>query len=342
MTIPDVYLIGAPKAGTTSLSRWLSSHPEVHVSDPKETYFWAGDYPRLRAHHGYDTRAAYEALFASPAARAARRRVDGSTMYLYSRVAIATILAEVPDARFVVAIRNPVDLLVSYHRSQIFTLNEQERDFRAAWQRALAGRSCDTALDPKLVDYPLVGSMGAALERVAALVPRDRMHVVLLDDMVTDPLAVWVRLTRFLDIDGSALPDFRAFNVSQKANRYPRLWRLVQRPPSILERPIQQLRVRSRGYRNPTVVALRKRLLWRPDEKPQVTAETKDELRAYFRSDVKLLEHLVGRPLTAWTTPARLPRQRDGAARAAGQPGSARPGSMQRGPEQSGPLQPAG
>ena len=205
-------------------------------------------------------------------------------------------------------------------------MNEQERDFRTAWRRALAGRSCETALDPKLVDYPLVGSLGAALQRVADLVPRDRLHVVLLDDLVTDPLAVWVRLTRFLDIDSGSLPDFRAFNVSQKANRYPRLWRLVQRPPSVLEKPIHQLRVRSRGWRNPTAVALRKRLLWRPDEKPQVSAETKAELRAYFRPDVQLLEQLVGRPLPGWTSPAKLPAQRDHTARDAGRPGAVRPG----------------
>ncbi|CAN5138666.1 hypothetical protein BH20ACT5_BH20ACT5_07850 [soil metagenome] len=43
MTLPELYLIGAPKCGTTSLAGWLAGHPEVYFSVPKEPFYWASD-----------------------------------------------------------------------------------------------------------------------------------------------------------------------------------------------------------------------------------------------------------------------------------------------------------
>lgn len=61
--LPNAYIVGAPKAGTTSLSQWLAQHPDVFFSVPKEPFYWASDYPGLRRHYGFETREAYEALF---------------------------------------------------------------------------------------------------------------------------------------------------------------------------------------------------------------------------------------------------------------------------------------
>ncbi|MGH3455187.1 MAG: sulfotransferase family protein, partial [Nocardioidaceae bacterium] len=160
MPLPDLYLVGAPKAGTTTVARWLSGHPDVYWSVPKEPYYWATDYPRMRAHYGFDTREAYERLYSSGRAARAWLRGDGSTTYLYSETAIPAICAEVPNARFVVCVRNPVHLVISYHRTQLIALNEDEPDFTKAWHRHLDGGLPDTdPLDEKLVDYTRVGEV---------------------------------------------------------------------------------------------------------------------------------------------------------------------------------------
>src|SRR5215210_5117245 len=98
--LPELYLVGAPKSGTTSLCSWLAAHPDVYWSVPKEPYYWAADYPRQRAHYGFATREEYEELFASPLASAARVRAEGSTTYLYSQVAVTAILESVVQPRF--------------------------------------------------------------------------------------------------------------------------------------------------------------------------------------------------------------------------------------------------
>ena len=83
-------------------------------------------------------------------------------------------------------------MLVSYHRTQLVALNEDEPDF-GAWRRSLEGRlpTGTDPLDPKLLDYPSVGRVGAALGRLLEHVDLERLHVVVFDDLVTDPEATW-------------------------------------------------------------------------------------------------------------------------------------------------------
>ncbi|MDQ3504861.1 MAG: sulfotransferase [Actinomycetota bacterium] len=305
MTLANVYLVGAPKCGTTSLARWLDEHPAVYLSVPKEPYHWAADYPRMRAHYGFDSRRAYEDLYSSPAARSATLRVDGSTNYLYSQCAVADISAAVPDARFVVTVRNPVDLLVSYHRTQLVALNETETDFAAAWRRSLAGGLPDTdPLDPKLLDYPTVGRLGAATERLLASVARTRVHFVLFDDLAADPSRTWRELTAFLGIRAEPAPSFDVHNASNKAARSASLRRLTHRPPAALEAPIRRLRQWSRTTANPLVAAAKARM-WRSEQVPRVSDEVRDEVAEYLRPDVDKLAVLLDRSLPQWAAAGR-------------------------------------
>jgi len=305
VTLPNVFLIGAPKCGTTSLASWLGEHPDGYLSIPKESYFWAADYPRMRAHYGFETRAAYEALYASPEAQRAAVRVDGSTTYLYSQTAVPDIAAAVSEPRFVVAIRNPVDLLVSYHRTQLVALNETEGDFATAWRRSLdGGLPATDPLDPKLLDYPLVGRLGAAVGRLLETVPDERVHVVLFDDLASDPGGTWQALTAFLGIDAQPEPSFDVHNASNKTARSAALRRLTHRPPDMLAAPIRRLRQWSRTTGNPLVAAT-KAQMWRSAETPQLSAEIRAEVAAHLGPDVDRLAELLERDLSLWATARR-------------------------------------
>ena len=300
MTLPDLYLVGAAKAGTTSLAGWLAGHPDVFWSTPKEPYYWASDFPRMRAHYGFDTPEAYARLYASAAARDAAVRGDGSTTYLYSTEAVPSILREVPHARFIVCLRNPVDLLVSYHRTQLVALNEDEPDFGAAWRRSLDGVLPGTdPLDPKLVDYPLVGRLGRALSRLLDLVPDDRVHTVVFDEITSQPDKVCASLATFVGIDPRLGPAFTPRNASDKMFRSSRLRRLTHRPPAALQAPARSLRQWSRTTSTPGVAALKRRM-WRQELRPSAGAADLAAVAAYFREDVALLESILGRDLGHW------------------------------------------
>jgi hypothetical protein len=298
---PDLFLIGAPKAGTTSVAGWLSGHPDVFWSVPKEPYYWASDFPGQRRHYGFDTWEAYSQLFASPEAQAAQVRAEGSTTYLYSATAVPDILAANPQARFIVSVRNPVSLITSYHRTQLVALNEDEPDLGRAWARSLEGKLPGVEpLDPKLVDYPLVGAQGRALSRVLDLVARDAVHVIVFDDLAADPMAVWRGLVEFVGLDGSWAPDFEVRNASNKAYRSTVLRHLTHRPPRALDPAMRRLRTWSRTTRTPGVKALKSRM-WRAESRPGITDAVRGSIVEQLGADVELLGRLLDRDLTQWT-----------------------------------------
>ena len=302
IALPDIFLIGAPKAGTTSLTRWLRTHPDIYFCRPKEPYFWSTDYPRMRAHKGFDTRSAYEELYSSAEARNALHRGDGSTTYLYSETAVPDILREIPAARFLVCLRNPVDMLASWHRTQLLALNEDESDFARAWSRSLAGRVPDTdLLDPKRVDYQLMGRLGDAVQRLLNRVPKERVYFVVFEDLTMRPFAVWESITRFLDVSADPAPDFAAHNPSTKMYRSQLLHRVKHRPPTVLAAPIGRLRQRSLQTSNPVWRRVRG-VLWRGEARPELSDTLRWELTDYFAADVELLGTLIGRDLSAWST----------------------------------------
>jgi hypothetical protein len=303
MTLPDVYLIGAPKAGTTSVASWLAAHPQVYWSVPKEPFYWASDYPRMRAHHGFVSRDDYEALFASHAAREADIRAEGSTTYLYSATAVPAIVEAMPQARFIVCVRNPADLLLSWHRTQLVTMNESEPDFG----RSLSGRLPGTdLLDSKLVDYPMVGGLGGAVERLFQSVVRDRVHVVVLDDLRDEPDKVWTQLAEFVGVDPVLRPELRAHNASDKTFRFRAVQHVLLRPPRPLAPAVRGLRQWSRNSRLLGVRSARS-LLWRHEDRPTASAQDRHAVLQHFDADIDVLSGLLGRDLSGWKARADEP-----------------------------------
>jgi len=306
MRLPQVYILGAPKAGTTSLSRWLASHPSVFFSKPKEPTFWATDYPRLRKARGFDQRAAYERLFSSADAQQATLRAEGSTVYLYSEEAVPNIWREMGDeARFIVALRNPADLVVSYHRTQQLLLNEDEPDFTKAWMRSMTGGQPDSdTLDGKLVDYQTVGSLGAAVDRVLAVVPRSYVHFTVFESLRDEPEQVWSALAGFLELSPEPVPSFEVHNPSNRMFRSPLLHRLRARPPALLAPSIRRMRHASMRTSNKRLRGLKRAFWWQEQPKPSVSAETRDMLTEFFADDVRRLGTQLEIDLSAWTTTA--------------------------------------
>src|SRR3546814_13335773 len=101
---PNFFIVGAPKCGTTSLANWLSEHPSIFLSNPKEPHFFDLD---RRKHYKCDL-ARYEGFF-NGVAPTHTMVGEATTGYLRSHVAISEILKYAADARFIVGLRNPVD-----------------------------------------------------------------------------------------------------------------------------------------------------------------------------------------------------------------------------------------
>ena len=109
--IPEFFLVGAAKSGTSSLYMYLTQHPRVFVPPIKEPHFFSDFHHPALAH--IDTLDKYLALFDDCPENALAG--DASTSYLYSRGAPRRIQALQPRARIMAILRNPIDRAYSFY-----------------------------------------------------------------------------------------------------------------------------------------------------------------------------------------------------------------------------------
>ena len=122
--IPNRFIVGAPKCGTTAHHSYLAEHPDVFAGR-KELHYFGSDLKNERAsrlNNLDDARTKY--LSHCTGAGAHSVRVDGSVNYLYSRTAATEIKSMVNDARIIIMLRNPVDFISSWHAQNLFDGSE--------------------------------------------------------------------------------------------------------------------------------------------------------------------------------------------------------------------------
>ncbi len=306
---PDFFLVGAPRCGTTAMSHYLGHHPQICFSRPKEPHFFS----LLRQLQPHLTVEDY-LNHCFPHYDPQRHRVlgEGSVSYLYDRTAIRRILDHNPEARFIVMVRNPVDLVYSYHARLVALLDEDMEDFATAWRlqavRAQGERIPKTCRNPFLLQYGEIGRIGKHLERLLRQVGRERCLILVFDDFVADPLRSYRRVLDFIGVPYDGRTEF----PPRESNKYPRsrlLQRWLKRPPAQVASFVATLehqRRRKRLKKRSPLKRLRKWLLkknevYRP--RPPLAPEMRAELLQTFEEDIGRLEHLLGRDLSHWKRP---------------------------------------
>jgi len=291
MTKPDFFIIGAPKCGTTSLAAWLAEHSQIYFSPVKEPHFFNTDHNRF-----FNSLENYEKLFDGATAR--HKAVgEGSVWYLYSKTAVTNIMAYNPVARFIVMLRNPIDMAPSLHEELVFTGREDVTDFATAWSlqeaRQRGERLPRMVWEPSYVQYGDLCSLGAQIERLFVQVPRESVKLVTLDDLTKDPGGTYRSILQFLGVDDDRRGEFRAVNQA-KQRRWPLLLKVAW-----LVTVIKRALGIEGGLGLWSHIDARNRI-----ERPRapVDAETKRVLQDYFRSDIENLERLTGRNLRHWLT----------------------------------------
>lgn len=107
MGIPNLYIIGAPKCGTTSLCYHLAQHPEIHIPNRKEPYYLANDLNWVDG-WGISSKSEYESLYNTKKSY----QIDASTWYLYSKSARKKI-SEIKNIKIIICLRHPVNFIES-------------------------------------------------------------------------------------------------------------------------------------------------------------------------------------------------------------------------------------
>ncbi len=274
---------------------YLKQHPGIYMPEHKEPNYFGAD---LHHRHGRLTRTEYERLFA--AALPGQLIGEASTWSLYSRLAAGEIKEANPDARIVIMLRSPVDVMHSLHREMVFYRAETIRDFAAALAAEpdrLAGRR-----------------VPRGVRRVETLCYR---NAVRFPDQVRRYLDTFPRragqtreLRRPAVRSEGGLP--RHPRVHRRGHHVRSVLRARQRDEAAEERPVQDLLVRPPFpldrlipllRRAPILHRLRGSLVAmnsRKDQRPPMDDQLRARLEADVADEVRELAQITGWNLDSW------------------------------------------
>jgi hypothetical protein len=300
---PDFFIVGTFKGGTTALYDYLGQHPGICMPFHKEPLFFGDD---LTRRYGRMTPGQYADLFRET--RPDQVTGEASAWYLYSASAAREIKAFNPDARIIVMLRNPVDVMYAQHSQLLFNVEEDIIDFAqalAAEPDRRAGRRLPPGpLRAENLYYRHSVRFAEQLQRYFDAFGRERVHVIVYDDLRRDTAGVYRRVLEFLGVD----PDFQArFDVvnPNKRVRFRRLQRLVYQPPGPILRMVPWLR------RFPLVHRLRQSVLGinsASQQRKPMDPALRQQLESELAPEVAELGRLIGRDLSGWTSTAAAAR----------------------------------
>jgi hypothetical protein len=196
--LPDFFLVGHHKSGTTALYEMLRRHPQVFMPEKKEPRFFAGDLRALidKPDRGgrVETLDEYLALFEP--ARAEQRVGEASPSYLRSQEAAGEIAVLQPDARIIAILREPASFVRSLHFQLMQGHVESEKDLRkafAAEEVVRQGKAVRRYSDHiRYVEQ---------LRRYETVFGRERMLVLIYDDFRRDNEQTVRQVLRFIEVD---------------------------------------------------------------------------------------------------------------------------------------------
>ena len=296
---PSFFIVGAPRCGTTALSKALGGHPRIAFSKPKETHFLLEDRSAMPI---ADIRRLYLQRFQPDLARDSLAIGDGSVSYLYEPDAIRRAIAFDPRAKFIASVRNPLDMLHSYHARLLYTLDEDEADFSRAWslqsERRTGRKIPRRCRIPQLLQYGEIAMLGSHIARLFEVAGRERCHVVVFDDFISNPGGVYRQMLEFIGIDDDHRREFKA-KRNNAGIKYRWLQQFAMNPPQWIFRLIDF----SDAGTLKRLKKLRKRIkrFNRAREKRDPLPEhMRAMLSEYYRIDVGKLSDLLERDLTYW------------------------------------------
>jgi Sulfotransferase domain len=293
--VPDFFIVGHHKCGTTALWRMLRSHPQIYMPDLKEPRFFADDL-KAKSKRGYpDTLEEYLSLF--EAAKPEQRAGEASPSYLRSQTAARAIAQVQPDARIIAILREPASFIRSFHLDLLQRgLGENEQDLRRAMEREKFVRLPAWGVERRYSDHVRYVEQ---LRRYHAVFPRDQVLVLIYDDFRADNQAVIRTVLRFLDVDDTYPVEVQEANQTFRA-RYVRLNHLIRAlrrgtsPPSrALKATIKG--ITTKGFRESFLYPLRRRIMFAEPRPPD--EEFMLELRRRFKPEVVAISEYLGRDL---------------------------------------------
>jgi hypothetical protein len=295
MPLPNFLIIGAAKAGTTSLYHYLQQHPQIYMSPLKEPRFFALEGKMIDRADPINRKSIvcledYRQLFDGVTRETAIG--EASPMYLASPVAAERIHHYLPEVKLIAILRHPVARAYSHFIYMIQKNIEPTTNF----MQALAQPDYRLGSFVRTRPYIDYGFYHSQLQRYFRLFRSEQINVFLYDDLQTSSTRLLRQLFQFLEVDDTFLPDLRPHNASGLPKN----------------RVLHQLLYKSQAIRaalKPLVpVGLRqtiaKQMQTQKTAYPPIPAEAKTYLLQLYRDDILQLQDLLDRDLSHWLHPS--------------------------------------
>jgi len=286
MALPTFFIIGAPKAGTTSLHYYLDQHPQIQMSANKEPRFFAGPENGVPYAPGrIDRLVEYEQLFDPNVGARGEASTDYAT-YPRREGVPERIKALVPEARFLYLVRDPIPRTISHYQMRVAFLGE-----RRSLQEALSDFS-----DPSS-PYIWPSLYASQLERYLRHFPGERILVIDQAELLAERRSTLRKIFAFLSVDDTVVSS-RFDEVLSRS----REWRAYS--PSyvrIVEHALAPtLRWIPRGIRR-SLRRSAERVLWPPLETPTLDDGMHARLSELYAGEAERLRGLTGKAFPTWT-----------------------------------------
>lgn len=305
LTVPNFFIVGFPKCGTTTVYENLRRHPEVFMPwDPDE--FWINKEPNffdqdIEIDHRFSIK--NESMYLDLFKDAQEKHIgEASTFYIYSQEAPKRIYNMNPAAKIIIMLRNPVDMLVSWHFDCYRWGHENILDLETALNseedRKKGLRIPSRCYYPQLLQYKSMGKYSNHIARYLDRFGPNQVKVILLDDLKNNPLDVFKELATFLGLEGDFIPDQANHNPSIKLSNFHQatlgFWERFGKAQ-------KRLSIFPESFWALAGKAFNKLFFsFGTIEKPVLNYELRRKLIAYFLQDLKQVEQLINRDLSFW------------------------------------------
>jgi len=283
----DFFIVGAPKAGTTSLCHYLNEHPEIVMSRQKETDFFSDESLQKQGlYYGknrVDKIEKYHNLFPT---LQEKKYGEASVSYLFYEDVPKKIKEYNSNGKIIIMLRNPVERAFSHYLMD-YRLGLIIPPLEEFFERELNNKKSKLFYQ----QYIELGLYFEQVKRYLDTFGSENTHIIFYQDFKNDIEEVIRKAYYFLGVDNSFKP-----RVEKKHNTF-------SRPKNNLIRIVYSfvgLRKFLKWLIPKNLVKRIKNTLFKKDEKPELNIELRNKMNKLFVEDIKLLEELLSKDLSRW------------------------------------------
>jgi hypothetical protein len=294
-TLPNLFIVGAAKSGTTSLHNYLNQHPDVFMCTPKEPHFLINnEIGKDRIPVGICSENEYRNLFIE--GKGEKYRGESSVMYLmFPEIVIPKINQQYgEDCKIIIILRNPIERAYSgFQHVKRYNVKEDCTDFKSAWN--ISEERYFSKLD--MTPASRYKKLGMYHKQVKSYLDGIKnVHIIIYDDYQNDFQNEMIKVFNFLGIDIINIDSAKEHMVGGWQWEDERIKNLMMKKTPI--RSVLKFLIPFKGIRKNIRKNIQKR---NTSEVAIISDKDKVMLKEFYKADIKKLSELINRDLNYWT-----------------------------------------